>query len=198
MAEPRAPAPELPFGFVLVGIIAGTHGLNGRVRVVPESDNPDRYCPGVELHVDGAPYVIESATKADGRYLVKLRDVDDDAAAEGLVGHQALARESSVPPAPEHTYYHYQLIDLAVRTADGDKLGVLTEVLGTGANDVYVISGEDVELLLPALGSVVLAVDLERGEMVVDVPEGIEPRSLRTAPKRKPPRRASRRKRAVP
>ncbi len=197
MAELPPSAPQPPPGFVLVGTITSTHGLDGRVRVVPESDNPDRYRPGGELYVDGTPYVIELATKAGDRYLVKLRDVDDDAAAESLVGQRALARESSVPPAPEDTYYHYQLIDLAVRTAAGGRLGTLTEVLDTGANDVYVVTGEDVELLLPALGSVVLAVDLEHGEMVVDVPEGIEPRPLRTTPKRKPPRPMKRRKRAT-
>ena len=198
MTRSRDPAAQPPPGFVLVGTITGTHGRAGRVRVAPESDNPDRYRAGGVLHVDGEPYVIEGATPAGDGYLVKLRGVDDSTTAEALVGRQTLAPKSSVPPAAEHTYYHYQLLDLVVRTAAGERLGVLTDVLSTGANDVYVVTGDGVELLLPALDSVVVAVDLDRAEMVVNVPEGVEPRALTARPKRTRARRAGGRSKRAP
>ena len=71
------------------------------------------------------------------------------------------------PALPEGTYYHYQLIGLEVRTAEGDDLGRVVEVLATGGTDVYVVHGPRGEALLPATSEVVAAIDLEAGRMTV-------------------------------
>jgi hypothetical protein len=79
---------------------------------------------------------------------------------------------------------------MAVVDTEGNELGRLTEVIPTGANDVYVVNGPDHELLLPALAGVIVNVDVDARRMTVDIPEGIEPRSTAPKPpKRKPPRR---------
>ena len=58
-------------------------------------------------------------------------------------------------------------------TTDGDELGLITDILQTGANDVYVVKGAEKETLVPALADVVKTVDTERGVMVVDLPDGL-------------------------
>ena len=188
MSGSPSPAPKPPAGFVRVGTVVGGHGTDGRIRIIPESDNPDRFQSGGSIWVGDSSYAIERVQPTKGGLLIKLYDVEWEAA-EAMTGEPVLVRESAVPQPPEDTYYHFQLIDLLVRTVDGQELGVLTEILDTGANDVYVVTSDGQELLLPAMESVVREVNLDRGEMVVVVTEGLEPRSTISVPKRKPPRK---------
>lgn len=196
MAARKRPAPDPPPGFVQVGVVAGTHGSGGALRILPDSDNPDRYAQGGELSIGGQTYRIAAAAPFKTAYLVRLDGVDD-ANAAALAGEAAFASAATAPPLPEGVYYHYQLIGLTVADADGAPLGVLTEVLRTGANDVYVVVSENAELLLPAVADVVRAVDLERGVMTVDLPDGLEPRPIGGPPKRKTRPRRGRAARAA-
>lgn len=78
-----------------------------------------------------------------------------------------------VPSLPEGSYYHHELIGLNVFEG-AQKLGELSEILVTGANDVYVVRlAEGGELLLPAIPSVILEVNLAAQSMLVSVPEGL-------------------------
>ncbi len=196
MAARKRPAPDPPPGFVQVGIVAGTHGASGALRILSDSDNPDRYAQGGELSIGGQTYRIAAAAPFKTAYLVRLDGVDD-ANAAALAGEAAFASAATAPPLPEGVYYHYQLIDLTVADADGAPLGVLTEVLRTGANDVYVVVSENAELLVPAVADVVRAVDLERGVMTVALPDGLELRPLGGPPKRKTRPRRGRAARAA-
>ena len=62
---------------------------------------------------------------------------------------------------------------MEVWTSEGEYLGVVEDILSTGSNDVYVARGGDKEVLIPALGDVVVEVDTDRGRMTVDLPEGL-------------------------
>jgi 16S rRNA processing protein RimM len=74
---------------------------------------------------------------------------------------------------PEGEYFHFQLIGMKVLTEDGEYLGRLREILETGSNDVYVVSGDSGELLIPALANVILKVQVTEGVMVVRLMEGL-------------------------
>ena len=78
-----------------------------------------------------------------------------------------------IDPLPDGSYYYFQILGLRVRTDDGEELGRVHEILATGGNDVYVVRGPAGERLVPALGDVVLDVDLDRGLMTVSLPEGL-------------------------
>ena len=197
MAARKRPAPDPPPGFVHVGVVAGAHGPSGALRVLPDSDNPDRYARGGELSIGGQTYRIAAAAPFKTTYLVRLDGLDDANAAAALAGEPVLAAEATAPPLPEGVYYHYQLIGLTVVGADGAPLGALTEVLRTGANDVYVVASENAELLVPAVADVVRAVDLEHGAMTVALPAGLEPRPIGGTPKRKTRPRRGRAARAA-
>ena len=74
----------------------------------------------------------------------------------------------------EDEYFIADLIGLSVVDEDGERLGTLSDVLQTGANDVYVVKTEaGKELLLPAIGECVLKVDLAAQEMTVHVMDGL-------------------------
>jgi 16S rRNA processing protein RimM len=77
-------------------------------------------------------------------------------------------------PLPEGSYYLFQLVGLEVITTEEEHLGTITEILETGANDVYVVRGDKKqEILIPAVADVVKAVDLEKGQIIVELIEGL-------------------------
>ena len=201
MAQPppadRAPAD--PSIEVQVGVVVGTHANDGTLRIQPETDNPERFRKGATLRIATADYIVErAATGKDRILLVKLVGLDAPEEAVELLHQAVVVPVSAVPTLPEDTYYHYQLLDMTVVDSSGASIGTITEVLSTGANDVYVVTGEETELMVPALADVVLAVDVERGRMTVEVPEGIEPRAIDTKRAPRPAARSRRRKRRPP
>jgi 16S rRNA processing protein RimM len=76
-------------------------------------------------------------------------------------------------PLGADEYYEYQIVGMTVVEQDGTLLGKVTEIIDTGANDVYVVVGPDGELLLPAIESAILEIDLDADRMVVHVMEGL-------------------------
>jgi 16S rRNA processing protein RimM len=80
------------------------------------------------------------------------------------------------PPLPDGDYYHHQLIGKQVVSEDGRRLGTLTEILETGANDVAVVRPDaGREILLPLIDSVLLGLDETAGEVRVHLLDGILP-----------------------
>ena len=79
----------------------------------------------------------------------------------------------AVPQLPEGEYFYFQLLELRVLTQEGEDLGRISDILVTGSNDVYVVSGPTGEVLIPALADVIVKVDLDQGTMVVSLPEGL-------------------------
>ncbi len=158
---------------VLVGHVRGPAGMQGEVRVNVVSDIPQRLAPGDVVHIRGSVYRVDTKRAVRRDLLIKFREVNSRTAAETLQGESIYVTEKDVPPPQPDTYYHYQLLDMLVVTASGMELGVITDVLETGANDVYVVKGPEKETLVPALADVVKEVDVEGGRMVVDLPEGL-------------------------
>lgn len=105
--------------------------------------------------------------------ILKLRGIDTREDAEGLAGVELEVPTEDVPPLPDGSYYHFQILDMEVWTSAGELLGIVVDILITGSNDVYVVRGGDREILVPALEDVVLEVDVEGGRLTVDLPEGL-------------------------
>ena len=73
----------------------------------------------------------------------------------------------------KNEYYHYQLVGLTVRAQTGELLGIVTDIIETGSNDVYVVDGPAGQILFPAISQVIKGIDLEAGTMSVVVLEGL-------------------------
>lgn len=117
---------------------------------------------------------IASIRPHRGDYLVFLHGCNDREAAEALRGAELQLRLEDSAPLPEGVYYHWQILGLRVVTEDGRQLGEVSEILETGANDVYLVRSSDGgELLLPALRTVVLQVDERAGQLLVRLPPGL-------------------------
>ena len=159
---------------VTVGRIRSAWGIRGDVSVEALSDAPNRFAPGSVLRLKGKPTRVERSRKGKRGLLVKLDAVDDRTQAEALRGEELTVLPEQVEPLPDGLYYHFQIIDLRVVTHDGEQLGVVSEIIVTGSNDVYVAHKEGRrDILIPALPDVVLDVDLHEGVMTVNLPDGL-------------------------
>ncbi len=165
---------------ILIGRIVGAHGIHGALKIYSYAESEDLFADQEELIlIDPAGtrnrYAV-AAVKAHKKSIrLNLKHVETRDQAEGLRGADVYIPKSGLPPLEEGTYYWVDLIGLAVRTTEGRELGRVAEIIPTGANDVYVVRNEgDAEVLIPAIDSVVLEIDLQKGCIRVELPEGLE------------------------
>ncbi len=163
---------------VVVGNVVGAHGIRGEV-VIHFHDGTDRELltgDPIRLTLPGKPYTsyrVTSARPHKGRFIVALDTITDRNKAETLIGAAVVADRASLPPLDDGEYYWRDLIGLSVVDTADRHLGTLTAIFPTGSNDVYVVQQGADEILVPALESVVVSVDLDAGVMRVDLPEGL-------------------------
>jgi 16S rRNA processing protein RimM len=109
--------------------------------------------------------------------LMALKGVDSRGLAESLVGSELFIDKAVLPELEEDTFYWSDIIGLSVFTIEEEYLGSVDSIIETGSNDVYVVKNrskdQDNEVLVPALESVVIEIDLKRKLMRVDLPEGL-------------------------
>ena len=158
---------------VLVGVVRRPYGQGGEVRVDELSDYPQRFAPGAAITIAGAAFVIARSRRVKRVRVLKLNGVDTREAAAALANQDIHVAAAELQPLPEGVYYHYDLIGMAVETADGAELGEVTEIVATGANDVIVVQGEGGEVLAPLIADVVKRVDTAARRLVIDPPPGL-------------------------
>jgi 16S rRNA processing protein RimM len=166
--------------FLAVAHILRPHGVRGELRAEILTEDPTRFGLLKRVYVgrEGqtpVPLRLERyRLRLDhGWVLLKFEGYDDRDRADELRGAWVQIPESEGLPLDQDEYYEHQIIGLTVETSSGEGLGRVTEILYTGANDVYVVRSGDQELLIPVVEHVVLEVDLPGGRLVVDVPDGL-------------------------
>lgn len=163
---------------VLIGRIVAPRGLRGELRVLPASKRPGRFSELRQVFVDGhiEPLEVLEAWEHRGAVVLELAGVDTRTKAEELVGRELWVDASEAMVLEPDEYFVHDLVGLEVVTDTGRDLGTLHEVLQGPANDIYVVKGPLGELLVPAVGQVVLKVDLAAKRMVLhDLPGLVEP-----------------------
>lgn len=163
--------------WLVVGKIIAAFGTKGELRVMSQTDFPQRFEAGAELWVEreDRPLTVEHCRWHKGKAVLKLRAVDDRDQAEELRGRYLRVPGSDLAKLDEGEYYLFQLVGLTAVTEEGRELGRVKEVLQTGANDVYVVDTPRGELLLPAIQDVVKDVELAAGRLVVHLLPGLMP-----------------------
>jgi 16S rRNA processing protein RimM len=179
MAETKATSSGSPSGepvYLVIGFLRRPHGVAGEIIMDVHTEFPERLKAGRKLFA-GEKYqpitLVSSREHAKG-LLVKIKGFNTPEEVGQFRNQRVYARTGDEPALPEGKYYHHQLIGLQVVDENNNPLGELTEILVTGANDVYVVqeaSGH--ELLLPAIPTVILDVDLGRRLMKVHLLEGL-------------------------
>lgn len=156
--------------FALIGKIRRPHGVDGEMVVDSFSDFPERFKPGNTVLVgeDHQPWKIHTRRSTSTGMLITFPGIVTPEQAGEFRNKMVYVDRSTLPALPEGEYYHFQLIGLHVYSEDGKMVGILKEVITTGANDVYVVVDEEgKETLFPALESVIISVDISEKKMVV-------------------------------
>jgi 16S rRNA processing protein RimM len=166
---------------VSVGRVRATHGRRGEVTVTPEARDARRFEMLRRVfveHPDAPPtqHRVLRAWQHLGSVVLQLEGLVDLDQAEAMVGRRLLVPESEAVKLGPGEYFVHDLIGLQVVCDSGRELGRLEEVLPGPANDVYVVKGPYGELLVPAIGLVVLDVDQRSRRMLVhDLPGMVDP-----------------------
>ncbi|HSO27175.1 MAG TPA: ribosome maturation factor RimM [Anaerolineales bacterium] len=165
-------------GFLAVGKLGRTHGVTGEIRLIVITDFPERLKRGRQVFVgeDHQPLTIKARREHNSALLLKFEGYDSVDTASDLTNLYVYVRAEGLPRLPAGEYYHHEMVGLDVFTDEGERLGVLSQVLVTGANDVYVVLPEGRrEILLPATEEVILDIDLEQNRMQVHLLPGLIP-----------------------
>lgn len=164
--------------YLRVGVIASTHGLKGEVKVFPTTDDPERFRDLKQVFLDtGNEYKslnVAGVKFFKNQVILRFREFNDINEIEQYKGKDLLVTRDQAVPLKENENFITDLIDMEVYTDEDKRLGILTDVLQTGANDVYVVvTDEGKEVLLPAIPSCILEVNVEAARMTVHILEGL-------------------------
>lgn len=161
-----------------VGVITSTHGIRGEVKVFPTTDDPERFKKLKNVILDTGketlPLEIENVKFFKQYVILKFKGIDNINDVERYRRCALLIERGDAVPLEDGEYFIADMIGMKVETEDGETLGTLTDVMETGANDVYVVSGPaHGEVLIPAIRDCILDVDVEKGQMTVHLMEGL-------------------------
>jgi 16S rRNA processing protein RimM len=162
-----------------VGKIVGTHGIKGYLKVFPYTESLDLLSPGEDLVLSrrGNPlaiFQIRSAHPHKRIILLALEGMVSIDAAEEWIDCEICIDMAALPEPEEGSYYWHQIIGMEALTLDNRRLGRVEAIMPTGSNDVYVVRDGNKEVLIPAIDSVVVEIDLNKGVLRLDLPEGLE------------------------
>lgn len=161
-----------------VGVISSPHGVRGEVKVFPTTDDANRFkklkkvildtgLEKKELEIQGVKFFKQFV-------ILKFKGIDNINDIEKYKGKSLYVTRENAVKLRKDEYFIADLIDMQVVLEDGTLLGILTDVMKTGANDVYCVESEKYgEVLLPAIGECILDVDVEGRKMTVHLMPGL-------------------------
>ena len=166
----------VPPAFLLVGKLHRPHGVGGEIIMSVLTDFPERLKPDLEVFMghEHTPVTIKSLRHHNRGMLVSLEGYDSREAVDGLRNADIFVPAEDRPPLPDGEFYLHQIIGLTAVTEEGETLGVVADWIETGANGVFIVQDEEGnEILLPDIDEVIVKIDLEAGEMLVHLLEGL-------------------------
>ena len=154
---------------IVIGKIIAPLGTRGEVKMILLTEFPERFDAGSELTLrppkgEPRPIKVQSERLHKEGLALKLEGIDTRDDAEALRGAEFIIDVDQLHELSSGKFYVFDLIGLRVVTDDGRECGEVTEVIESGANDVYVTS---TGLCIPALKSVVAKIDIGEGVMVI-------------------------------
>lgn len=169
-------------GFVPVGKIVGAHGVKGNIKVYSYAESLSVFKPGsliLLINPKGFEknYKIQWVKPHGKLALLALKGVENRNSVETLIGSVFFIERANLPEPEDGSYYWLDIIGMSVFTTDDEYIGLVESIIPTGSNDVFVVrnpnKAHDNETLIPALGSVILKINLKLKTMRVDLPEGL-------------------------
>ena len=171
---------------IVIGQIVSVHGVRGAVKVNPLTDRPERFKRTASVYVELPPesprasalsgeYKVCSASVGGDSVILVLEGIEDRDTAELFRGAMLSVPRGKAIKLPKDSYFIGDLIGCKVYYgAENRLLGTVDDVFPTGSNDVYsVVTPEGKNVYVPAIGSVVKKVDVEKAEIFVELLPGL-------------------------
>lgn len=177
LVNERATEKQPPVGdmssFVRIATVARAHGLHGHVVVDIDATIAAVIVPGLIVRFEKASEPawdseITSVRTSGRRMVWGVASLEDRSAADAWAGAAVSVTKAALPATGEDEYFNFELLGAEVFATDGAPLGIIHEVVATGANDVLVARGPRGEVLIPATRRAVLEVDRIARRIVVD------------------------------
>ena len=161
-----------------VGVITAPHGVRGEVKVFPTTDDNARFKNLKTVLLDQGrgtrELEIEGVKFLKNMVILKFKGIDDRNDVERMRQAKLLVTRENAVELGKDEYFIADLIDMQVELEDGTAFGVLTDVIQTGANDVYEVKRPDgKEVLLPVIDECILDVDLEKQQVTAHIMPGL-------------------------
>ena len=156
--------------YLVIGHLGKPHGLNGEMLMYLITDFPERIQAGMTVYIgkDYSKFEIDSIRNHTKGLIIKFVGIESIDKLEFLRNLDVFISTENLMKLPDGEYYHHQLLGMQVFDENGLNLGELSEILETGANDVYVITSADgKEELIPATKENLLHIDVKENKMVV-------------------------------
>jgi 16S rRNA processing protein RimM len=163
-----------------VGVIASTHGLQGEVNVFPTTEDPNRFkkLKKVTLHTQRGEELeleVQSARFFKKFVIVKFKEFNNINDVEKFRGCELTIDRKDALKLEPGEYYCADLIGLDIVDEDGKVLGKVSDIIQTGANDVYemTVDGADEKVYVPAIKDCVKEINIEKGQIIIHVMDGL-------------------------
>ncbi len=155
--------------YLAVGRIGKAHGVNGEAILYLLTDFPERLKPGKTVYAgeDHQKHIVQSVRDHHRGLIIKLKHYETLEQIETYKNQYLYVVAESLPALPAGEYYHHELLGMEVFDQQGAYYGRLTDILETGANDVYVVQHEGKEELVPALKENLISIDVKHKRMVI-------------------------------
>lgn len=166
-------------GYFEIGKIVNTQGVKGDVRIMPTTDDITRFellkTVRIKLARETRSLTVERVWYHKRFVILKFIEISGMTEAEKLRGGIITIPREQALPLGDDEFYIRDLYGMAVETAEGEELGKITDVLFTGANDVYIVRHRQTgkEILIPAIKQCIEKVDTINGKMTVNLMEGL-------------------------
>lgn len=162
--------------YVAVAKYRRPHGLQGEALVAILTDFPERITVGAKFFLgeNRLPITIKSLRHHNDGLLLTFEEFPSRKSLEGRQNQLVYTQVDALPALEDGEYYHHQLLGFDVIDLSGQKIGLLVDILVTGANDVYVVRPENgKDILLPATDEVVKEINLGEKRMQVELIPGL-------------------------
>ena len=175
---PGSPSAGEPVVYLAVGTLRRSHGIRGDLVLDVMTDFPERLKPGTHIYVGDKkqPLKITRRRPHNEGLILGFEGISNSEQTAKYRAQVVYVLAEDRPALPEGEYYHHQILGLKVMDEAGVDLGIITEIIETGANDVYVVTRDDrtpKDVLIPAIQQVLLDVNLETRIMQVHLLPGL-------------------------
>lgn len=157
-----------------LGKVINTHGIRGEIKIQPWCDDPEVFNELEYVYIGGKRFELLRTRLHKNCIIALVSGIEDMNSAELLKNKIVTIEREMLGELPEGTYYIADLEGLEVRTAEGEVLGIIDEVIKTGSNDVYVLKSDRKKpVLIPVIDRVVKEVNIDGGYVLVELMEGL-------------------------